>query len=72
MALTHRERFILHSSAILSSQVGTSKDEHNMILAMIVNNRCRDLKDTKKIDQLLNDIDEEIRNSSVLYKGDLL
>ena len=71
MALTHRERFILHSSAILSVKTDT-KDERDIILAMIVNNRCRDLKDTKKIDQLLDDIDEEIQNSSVLYKGDLL
>ena len=72
MALTHRERFILHSSAILSVKTGSTKDERDIILAMIVNNRCRDLKDTKKIDQLLDDIDEEIQNSSVLYKGDLL
>ena len=71
MALTHRERFILHSSAILSVKTDT-KDERDIILAMIVNNRCRDLKDTKKIDKLLDDIDEEIQNSSVLYKGNLL
>jgi len=61
----------LHSSAILSVKTDT-KDERDIILAMIVNNRCRDLKDTKKIDKLLDDIDEEIQNSSVLYKGNLL
>jgi len=72
MALTHRERFILHSSAILSAQAGTGKRMGNTILEMIINNRCRDLKDRKKIDQLLDDIDEEIQNSSVIYKGNLL
>ena len=72
MALTHRERFILHSSAILSAQVGTGKEIGKEILDMIITNRCRDLKDRKEIDKLLDDIEEEIQNSSVLYKGDLL
>ena len=72
MALTHRERFILHSSAILSAQAGTGREMSREILKLIVNNRCRDLKDQKKIDQLLDDIDEEIQCSSILYKGDLL
>ena len=72
MTLTHRERFILHSSAILSAQAGTSKEMGKEIIDMIINNRCRDLKDRKEVDTLLDDIEEEIRLSSVLYKGDLL
>ena len=44
----------------------------NFIIDMIIKNRCRELKDRKEIEQLLDDIEEEIQNSSVLYKGDLL
>ena len=72
MTLTHRERFILHSSAILSAQGINGKEMGKEIINMIIENRCRDLKDKKEIERLLDDIEEEIQNSNVLYKGDIL
>ena len=73
MALTHRERFILHTSCILTGGAGElSKATYKQIMDLIIRNRCRELKKDEYMEELLTDIEEEIALSKVLYDGSLL
>ena len=71
MTFSEREKFIYHAATLMTMKI-MSKEFDLMpiniqkLMALIRNNRCRQLKD-KQIDEIYTDVEEEVLLANSVY-----
>ena len=71
MTFSEREKFIYHAATLMTMKI-MSKEFHLMpiniqkLMALIRNNRCRQLKD-EQIDEIYTDVEEEVLLANSVY-----